>query len=448
MRIKWLAAPLAMALVLGACGGDDDSGADPAPDDTAADADDDADDADDDAAAADPDADPVTLDFALFGGFGLDDLIERYQTEVAPHVTINVQMADYGDHHDALVTALAAGSGAPDIAAVEVGYIGTFSTQPEAFHNLYDYGAADIQDRYLDWKWEQAQTIDGETVIGIPTDIGGMAVCYRHDLFEEAGVETDREALGEIWGDSWEDFVAFGEEYVAATGRGFMDNQGNAWNAVVNQDPNIYYDADGNEIYEESSHLQYAWDVVTSMIEADLFAETPGWSAEWEAGMSDGSFATLTCPAWMMGYIMDVAPDTEGNWDLATIPEGGGNWGGSHLTVPAQSEHPQEAFDFISWIMAPEQQLEVFIENGNFPSIPELFDHEAIQTFESEFFNGAPAGPIFADNALDVVSQNIGPDYSVIDGRFQDGLTRVIDGLESPDEAWETALEEIRRETS
>jgi cellobiose transport system substrate-binding protein len=433
-----------MALVLGACGSDDEGGgaADPADGDTATGEDGDE---DGDAPPADPDAEPVTLSFGHFGGLGLDPLIEQYMEE-NPHITIETQQADYGDHHDALITAFAAGSGAPDIVAVEVGYIGSFSTQPEAFHNLYDYGAADIQDRYLDWKWEQAQTIDGETVIGIPTDIGGMAICYRHDLFEEAGLESDREALGEIWGDSWSDFIAFGEEYTAATGRGFIDSQGLLWNAVVNQDPNTYYDSEGNMIYEDSEQVRHAFDMVLEAIDAGIIAEIPAWSPEWEAGMSDGSFAVLTCPAWMMGAIQENAPDTEGNWDLATVPEGGGNWGGSHLSVPAQSEHPQEAFDFISWVMAPEQQLEVFIRNGNFPSIPELYDSEEIQSFDSEFFNGAPAGPIFADNALDVVSQNIGPDYTTIDSAFGDALARVLEGSEGADTAWDSAIEEIQRE--
>jgi cellobiose transport system substrate-binding protein len=249
-----------------------------------------------------------------------------------------------------------------------------------------------------------------------------------------------------LWADSWDSFLDVGEQYVEATGRGFTDNESNLWNAVVNQDPATYYDADGNLIYDSSPQVQKAWDIVTQASERGVQADIAAWSPEWEAGMSDGSFAVLTCPAWMMGYIMSVAPDTEGNWDLATVPEGGGNWGGSHLAILAQSQNQEAAYDFIEWALAPEQQLKVFVENGNFPSIPALYDTDEVRDFTNEFFSNAPVGQIYAENALDVVSQNIGPDYDFIDSEFVDGLGRVADGAETPDQAWESSLENIRRE--
>ena len=42
----------------------------------------------------------------------------------------------------------------------------------------------------------------------------------------------------------------------------------------------------------------------------------------------------------MMGYIQGQAPKTAGDWDVAAVPGGGGNWGGSFLAVPKQSKNP------------------------------------------------------------------------------------------------------------
>ena len=47
----------------------------------------------------------------------------------------------------------------------------------------------------------------------------------------------------------------------------------------------------------------------------------------------------------MTNYIQDNAKDASGKWDIATIPGGGGNWGGSYLTVPAQGDNIEEAKD-------------------------------------------------------------------------------------------------------
>ena len=53
---------------------------------------------------------------------------------------------------------------------------------------------------------------------------------------------------------------------------------------------------------------------------------------------------------------------------MSTFPGGGGNWGGSYLTVPTQSEHPEEAMALANWLTAPEQQIKAFIAKGTFPS--------------------------------------------------------------------------------
>ena len=424
MRITWLAVPMTLALVLGACtnGGDAGDGAQ---------------------AAGSEDGDPasITLSMWQFTGVNLDGLVAQYEDE-NPHISVEIQTTEHGDHHDALITELAAGGG-PDIAAIEVAFIQEMADQAQIWHNLYDYGAAEIEGDYLDWKIAQAQNVEGDHLIGLPTDIGGMAMAYRHDLFEEAGLATDRDEVSQLWVDSWEDFIAVGVEYTEATGRGFVDNESNLWNAVVNQDPNTFFDADGNAIYAESEQVRKAWDVVVDAIEAGIVADVPAWSAEWEAGMSDGSFAVLTAPAWMMGYIQNVAPDTDGNWDLAEIPEAGGNWGGSHLGVPAASQHPEEAYALIEWLLSPENQMHQFTEEGQFPSVPELYDTEEVQSFENPFFNSAPVGQIYADNAERVVAQNTGPNYNAIDSEFTDGLGRIIDGTESPEEAWQSTLDSI-----
>jgi cellobiose transport system substrate-binding protein len=95
------------------------------------------------------------------------------------------------------------------------------------------------------------------------------------DLFEEAGLPTDRDEVSALWADSWEDYIAVGQQYTEATGRAFIDNEGLLWDAVVNQSPDTYYNDQGEYIYEESEQVQYAWDVVTSAIEAGIDAKTP-----------------------------------------------------------------------------------------------------------------------------------------------------------------------------
>ncbi len=48
------------------------------------------------------------------------------------------------------------------------------------------------------WKCEQGTTADGK-MLGLGTDVGSMAMCYRTDLFKKAGLPTDRDEVGALW---------------------------------------------------------------------------------------------------------------------------------------------------------------------------------------------------------------------------------------------------------
>ena len=76
----------------------------------------------------------------------------------------------------------------------------------------------------------------------------------------------------------------------------------------------------------------------------------------------------MVCPSWMLGVIEGNAAGVKG-WDIAnTFPGGGGNWGGSFLTVPTQGKNQDAAKKLADWLTAPEQQIKAFKAKGTFPS--------------------------------------------------------------------------------
>ncbi|NED53529.1 extracellular solute-binding protein, partial [Micromonospora aurantiaca] len=100
------------------------------------------------------------------------------------------------------------------VVAIEEGILTKFMAHPDKFVNLLDHGAGSLQGNFLDWKWKQALSPDGKYLVGLGTDIGGLAMCYRTDLFKKAGLPTDREKVGALW-PTWDDYIATGEKYSA-----------------------------------------------------------------------------------------------------------------------------------------------------------------------------------------------------------------------------------------
>ncbi|WP_026923590.1 ABC transporter substrate-binding protein [Glycomyces arizonensis] len=395
------------------------------------------------ACSSDADDGTVTLTVGLFGDFGFGPLYEEYM-EAHPDIKIEERISEFADHHTNLTTHLATGSGAADIEAVEVGYISQYTASPDRFHNLLDLGADELEGQWLDWKWQQALSSDGEALIGLGTDVGGMAMCYRRDLFEAAGLPVERDEVSALWADSWADYVAVGHQYMDATdGSYFFESSGNMFRAQVEQAEQGVYDRENNIVVESNPAVGDAWDLTVEAIEAGMSNRLEAWTPEWNAGFSEGTFATIICPAWMTSYIETNAPDAAGLWDVAAVPGGAGNMGGSHLVLPAQGEHPEEAYELIEWLTAPEQQLKVFEQTGNFPSTPELYDDPALTGLTKPYFNDAPVGGIFTAAAEAVEPQYQGPLQGDVLATLGQGLGRIEDGSQSPDEAWSQVLSDL-----
>jgi len=128
----------------------------------------------------------VALRVSLFGDFGYHDLYKQYEAS-HPGVTIKEEIQSYADHHTQLAQHLATGAGAADVEAIEVGSIPLYTAQPQNLVDLRKYGADAMKSRWLPWKYQQAVG-KGGAVVGLGTDVGSLAVCYRKDLFAKAGV--------------------------------------------------------------------------------------------------------------------------------------------------------------------------------------------------------------------------------------------------------------------
>src|SRR4051812_29777494 len=376
----------------------------------------------------------VTLRVSLFDDFGYHDLYKAYEA-AHPGVTIKEEIQDYGTHHTQLAQHIATSAGAADVEAIEVGFIPQFTAQPQNFVDLRKYGADAVRSRWLPWKYQQA--VGKGAVIGLGTDVGSLAICYRKDLFAKAGLPTNRAAVSKLW-PSWQAYIATGKRYQAKAPKGtfFFDSGSNVYNAMVGQLNPAYYNAAGQVIAATNPGVKAAYNLTIQGWQAGEDAGLAAFSTDWNTGYKKGLFATVTCPAWMMGYIQGQAPATKGKWDIAAVPGGGGSWGGSFLTVPKQSQHPAEAADLVKFLTSAASQTYVFKHTGNLPSQVAVLKSSAVQTFRNPFFSNAPVGKIFANSALSLKPQILGPHVGDFQTAADNAIQRVEQKKQSPNASW------------
>ena len=163
-------------------------------------------------ASAGPQGDEkITLSLNLFGNMGFKELYTEYEA-AHPNIKIVERTSAYNDHHRNLAAHLATSrapatsrrstpASSPSSAGSRSTSPTSASTEPPSSRPLaaVEVGGVPRQDG--------AQ-------IGYGTDVGGLAMCYRRDLFEKAGLPTDRDEVAKLWPD-WDAYFEAGKKFKA-----------------------------------------------------------------------------------------------------------------------------------------------------------------------------------------------------------------------------------------
>ena len=387
--------------------------------------------------SADPD-EPITLTIATFNDFGYtDELLQEYMDEHPNVVVKHTRAAESGDARANYFAKLGKG-GLADIEAVEIDWF----AEAMQYSDLLAEAPDSVKGRWLDWKEAAATDADGR-LVGFGTDIGPQGVCYRSDLFAAAGLPTDRAEVAALLDGDWDNFFDVADQYKAATGKPFIDSANSALQGIVNQLETAYEEPDGTIVATENADIEDAYNTVVERA-VPIAAYAGQWSDDWFASMANGEFAAMLCPGWMHGVISGNAPDVTG-WDIADVfPGGGGNWGGSYLTVPANGENVEAALELADWLTAPEQQVKAFTNAGTFPSQLEAYEDPTLTDATNEYFNDAPTGQILSARAEAVtVAPFKDASYFKYHDALQNAVTRVFDGVEDEQTSWNTWVAEV-----
>ncbi|MCY9692024.1 ABC transporter substrate-binding protein [Paenibacillus alginolyticus] len=385
----------------------------------------------------------VQLQMWFWQGASFEKIIPEFN-RTHPNIEIVPQIYKWEDAHKKLLTAMSAGSGAPDIAMIDISQMDQFLKYPDKFYDLNEYGAKDLSKDYLDWKWKQGSA--GSKQLGFPTDIGPMVLYYRQDLFQQAGLPSEpNDVAAKI--KNWDDFLAAGKTLKEKTGASILSNPYELYGAIRDQGNELYFDKDENLTMESNPQIKKALDYYKKAREMGIAGAYDQKNAlqEYSAALNSGKIATYISAAWGKGHVETRAPDTKGKWRAAKIPEGTGNMGGSFLLIPKETKNAKEAYTAISWMLSPQQQLEVFKISGNFPSTPSVYGDKAFTETGYEFWGNQKLGVLFSEVAKDVKVQRKGPFYQTVEDIISDGMQAVtVDKTKDPDKEFAALIEKAK----
>lgn len=367
----------------------------------------------------------VTLEFWTYSLKGGDPaaeaIIEKYENE-NPGVTI--KLSEVGGTADISSKLLAADRAdeAPDVVQVEYRALPSLVTAGVVKDITED--VSDVRENADENIW--ALNSLGETVYGVPQDIGPMMITYRADLLEQWGIPvpttwaeyaTAAEAVRAADPDAYiASFSATQFEFFAAhaaqAGAEWWSTDGEAWS--------VGFDS------EESLAVADYWQ---DLVERDLVKVEPLLTPEWNAQVNDGKLLSWAAAAWAPSVIYSVAPDTAGMWEAAPLPQwnegdaGVSFQGGSTYLIPEKSQHADAAVAFAKWLGATDEGSELLLTLDLYPG--GNAGREA--TLEADPPRLMPQQTDFYDVANEVVQNTSvpitwGPNVNVATSAFGDAL--------------------------
>jgi cellobiose transport system substrate-binding protein len=99
----------------------------------------------------------------------------------------------------------------------------------------------------------------------------------------------------------------------------------------------------------------------------------------------------------------------------------------------------------VKWLVAPEQQIEVFKTVGNLPSQPALYKDPAVLDYKKEFMSNAPTGQIFAATAESLKPQYLGKKAGPTRVAVENVITQVQQGKLKSSAAWAEAVKQAEK---
>jgi len=339
-----------------------------------------------------------------------------------PEIQVTVSKQDGGDPAvTKLLTAIKAGSGAPDVMQAEYQKIPTL-VSADALADISGELAGDVAKQFPDGVWN-AVTLGGTAVYALPQDSGPMQFYYRADVFAELGLEVPT---------TWDEYATVAAAVHAADPSKYLgtfsSNDPGWFTGLAQQAGASWWGIDGDSwsvSIDDKATLKVA-DYWGGLVESGVIDNKPMYTPEWNASLNNGSQIGWLSAIWAPGVLEGNAPDTAGKWQMAPMPQwdpakpATGNWGGSSTAVTTQSKHLAEATAFMTWLNTSQEAVNELVSQGGLYPADIPAQTEALAKPPAFFANQPDFYTLAGETAKTAGSFTFGPNVNVAYSAYND----------------------------
>ncbi len=167
---------------------------------------------------------------------------------------------------------------------------------------------------------------------------------------------------------------------------------------------------DGNK-FQMDDYIPEFFDLAKTVRDNDYDAKIDTWSEAWYASCADDSVFGYAEPTWGLQYVIQTgAPDSEGNWGLASMPAAYFN-GGSYLGIYQESQNKELAAEYVKFVCTNKDFLTQYAnDKGDYTSLKSVNKEIADSGYEESWCAGQNTFKFFSDQ-MDKINTDIVTKY-------------------------------------
>ena len=167
---------------------------------------------------------------------------------------------------------------------------------------------------------------------------------------------------------------------------------------------------DGNK-FQMDDYIPEFFDLAKTVRDNGYDAKIDTWSEAWYVSCADDSVFGYAEPTWGLQYVIQTgAPDSEGNWGIASMPAAYFN-GGSYLGVYQESQNKELAAEYVKFVCTNKDFLAQYAKDkGDYTSLKSVNKEIADGGYEESWCAGQNTFKFFSDQ-MDKINTDIVTKY-------------------------------------
>ncbi|WP_031039626.1 extracellular solute-binding protein [Streptomyces sp. NRRL F-5650] len=285
--------------------------------------------------------------------------------------------------------------------------------------------AGELKGKFADGLWQQA-TLGTDAVYAVPQDAAPMMFLYREDLFEKYGLKVPT---------TWDAFADVARELKKKAPdkdlTTFSANDSGLFAGLAQQAGAKWWSTEGDtwKVGIDDAATRKVADFWGGLVAEGAIDNQPMYTPAWNKALNDGRQIAWVSAVWAPGTLTTAAPDTEGKWAMAPLPQWDdtsnttGSWGGSSTAVTTDSTHQKAAATFAAWLNTDPKALAALAkESGVYPAASDAQLGGAFTEPPAFFANQPDFYPQAAKIAETTAPAAWGPNVNVAYATFKDAF--------------------------